>query len=120
MPLLEKDDGKLLAKWLTRRNILFLHVPNEGVRSVMEASSLIAQGLQPGAPDYLIFTPPETGECGVAIELKKVGWKPRNAKDKMRLALQHAFLASLEDAGWTTKICYGWEDAVKFLEGLGY
>lgn len=120
--LKEKDHGKLLATWLRRRNIFFCHIPNEGARSLMENMSLLQQGLEPGACDYLIFrhvtifddTP------GAAIELKRVGWKPRSAKDKARFMLQKQFLARLEERGWKTKVCYGWEDAVRFLEDLGY
>lgn len=125
--LKEADHGRLLATWLKQRGILFLHVPNEGVRSVMTASDLIKQGLQPGAPDYLIFSvrpSPPPGNypppAGVAIELKRVGWKPKNKADKARLLMQQEFLDNLAREGWATKICYGWEDAVKFLQELGY
>jgi hypothetical protein len=117
--LKEADHGVLLAKWLTRRGVMFVHIPNEGVRSVATATSLIRQGLQPGAPDYLIFDGRDGG-CGVAIELKRVGWKPKNRQDKARFELQKAFLAALDNRGWCTRVCYGWEDAVAFLESLGY
>lgn len=123
--LKEADHGRLLATWLSRRNILFVHVPNEGVRSVMGATDTIRQGLQPGAPDYLIFSKPLRGwkivpYMGVAIELKRIGWKPRNARDKLRFEKQKLFLAALKACGWAARVCYGWEDAVKFLQELGY
>lgn len=126
--LLEADHGRQLALWLSRRNILFVHVPNEGVRSVMGNVDAQRQGLQPGAPDYLIFTTPPLRfhdewadpRVGVAIELKKIGWKPRNVRDKLRFEKQKLFLADLAEVGWATRVCYGWEDAVKFLQELGY
>lgn len=124
--LLEADHGRQLALWLSRRNILFVHVPNEGVRSVMGNVDAQRQGLQPGAPDYLIFGGPQhlqPGEWwhrGAAIELKKIGWRPRNARDKLRFEKQQKFLADLAQCGWAVRVCYGWEDAVKFLQELGY
>lgn len=131
MSLREADHGRLLAEWLRRKGLLFIHVPNEGERSVALNTDLIRQGLTPGACDYLVFKPvrylfgsefepPAIRFVGTAIELKRVGWKPRNKADKARLILQQEFLAQLESVGWAAKICYGWEDAVKFLQELGY
>lgn len=124
--LLEADHARQLALWLDRRKILFVHVPNEGVRSVMGNVDAQRQGLQPGAPDYLIFSMPAMLRPGggfwrgTAIELKKIGWKPRNARDKLRFEKQKNFLKALADVGWAARVCYGWEDAVKFLQELGY
>ena len=119
--LLERDHGKLFATQLSRWRLCYLHVPNEGQRSVMEASALIEEGMRPGACDYLVFTVPAGAKFkGVGLELKRPGWVPKNAKDKKRFAAQVQFLKELADNGWATKICYGWQAAVAWMEMLGY
>lgn len=108
----ERDHGRLLATWLTRRGIVFLHVPNEGVRSLVAGAELRRQGLQKGFPDYLILSASKACPRGCAIELKSE--KGHVSKE------QRAWLEKLDNLGIVTHIARGWESAVKFLEDWGY
>ncbi len=117
--LTEAQEGRLLASWLRKRqNILFCHVPNEGDgRGAIGNAHLVAQGLQKGAPDYLIFTPPPfLVRCpGVAIELKRETYSPSDVSPE-----QQRWLSDLRALGWQTTVAGGCADAVRFLNGLGY
>lgn len=109
--LLEADHARLLTTWLTRHKLTFLHIPNEGMRSAAGHNDARRQGLSPGAPDYLIFG----RTINIAIELKPIGWKPRNARERARHELQKAWLARLAELGWKTRVCFGWEDAASWI-----
>lgn len=106
----------MLAKALTRAKLVFTHVPNEGKRTERQGASLKEQGLQPGFPDYLIFTPiPNAPELpGCAIELKRT-------KGGTTSATQKHWLAKLENLGWATYVAKGWRDGVRWLrDEMGY
>lgn len=108
----EHDDATLLARWLTRRRHLFLHVPNEGLRSYATANALREEGMQSGAPDYLIFEPRGV-YVGAALELKKLDGQAPNAK-------QRRWLRELAARGWWTGWAKGWRAATEKLEAAGW
>lgn len=86
-----------LAEWLRHNKILFLHVPNEGERSIGTAVTLKRMGLSPGAPDILIFDTPDDRYNGVAIELKVDGKKPSKE--------QRTWIRDLRQRGWAAEVC---------------
>jgi hypothetical protein len=110
----ETQETIRVAQWLKRNRVLFCHVPNEGARGQREASVLSMMGTRKGVPDLLIFTPPRESESrGVAIEMKRVsGAGPSPA--------QEHWLRELALLGWATKVCYGADEAITWLKGLGY
>ena len=73
-PLLtEARLGQECGTWLNRHHreayAHFAHVPNGGLRTPLEASSLKSQHVSPGYPDYLLDLP-RGGYHGLRIELK--------------------------------------------------
>ena len=109
----EIDDQKILAKYLDRLGLLWMHCPNEGRRSYRTANLLRACGLKRGVPDAIIFNPPPAlpESSGCAIELKH--GKNRASKE------QEAWLQGLRDLGWQAKVCT-LDVALEWLEELGY
>lgn len=96
-------------------NLGWLHVPNEGKRSVIAARMTQLSGMKRGAPDVLIFKQPPSHPFarGVAIELKRV-------KGGVVSPEQKQWLEALRGAGWVTAVCPGADDAYAFLKTLGY
>lgn len=111
----EAQEGTDLARWLDRKGILYCHVPNGGRRNPLEGASFKRQGVKPGVPDYLIFSPvpgiPHL--CGVAIELKRQRGG-RLSKE------QRGWLEELAGVGWAVYTAKGAADAIAQLERLGY
>ena len=112
------------AEWLRLHRIKFIHIPNERKSSPQEGLMLKLLGLEPGASDLLIFTPPPRfpNAPGVAMEMKA---KARQKQDGTARAgvvseEQTAWLASMEALGWVTRVAFGVDDAIKFLAWLGY
>jgi hypothetical protein len=110
--LYEKDEHIRLCVWLRHCQVLFLHVPNEGKRSVQEAMMLQRMGLSKGAPDFIIFDSPDPKYKGVAIELKVQGG--RASKE------QKEWIQNLRDRGWAADFCWSYLEAVKWLMDLGF
>lgn len=114
----EHAEGCELAAYLrSRQNIRFCHVPNEGLRSPVSGARLKAAGLQAGAPDYLIFTPPPLlVRCpGAAIELKRAKYSPSDVTRE-----QAEWLQALAALGWQCTVAGGAAEAISWLRGLGY
>ena len=102
--------GLMCGKYPVLR--LMYHIPNEGKRSKACAGRMVAEGLKAGVPD--IFLPaPSSGRHGLYIELKTAGGKTSTE--------QKAWLVALAEQGYTTAVCYGWQQAAevitKYLEG---
>jgi hypothetical protein len=115
----ESDIQKALAEVLDHASLLWTATANGGKRDKRTAASLKAQGLKPGVPDILIFSPPPSGiGCGMAIELKR----PRHGgKAKGRLsAHQRIWLEELRALGWRAEVAYGYDHALEILRGAGY
>jgi hypothetical protein len=76
------------------------------------------QGTKAGFPDVIIFDVPEEIEGiagylhnGIAIELKRIkGGKVRENQLK--------WLRKLGSRDWITKVCYGADEAIDFLEKI--
>jgi len=73
------------------------------------ASHAKQQGLEPGWPDLMFFRPLASGECGLAIELKRLigSYGVTQAQGEKHLMLH--------TQGWRVVVCYGWKEAVREL-----
>ncbi len=85
------------------------HIPNEGKRSITEASRFKAEGLKSGVPD--LFLPvPLSGYHGLYIEMKRPDHKNRPTKN------QKEWVNYLNGVGYKAVVCYGYEDAVTEIQ----
>ena len=110
----EYEECKLLADYLNLKRIPFMHIPNEGKRSLIIGSQLKRIGLQPGFPDYIIFrTPPKDPEKkGIIIEMKRR--KGGNISEN-----QEKWIRILRDDGYIAFIAKGAHEAIMRLQELG-
>lgn len=124
----EAQEQAALAEWLEWQGVAWMHCPNEGKRSRITGHNLKRQGMKPGFPDVLVFTPPshvdDLPECamppargqavkGTAIELKR-------RKGGQLQASQREWLNLLHRMGWVTAVCKGADEAIELLQTLGY
>jgi hypothetical protein len=118
-PPSEADIQKELAKILDQAHLLWTATANGGKRDKRTAAALKAQGLKPGVPDVLIFTPPPSGiGIGLAIELKR---EAGYGKQRGRLSPhQRIWLEELRALGWRAEVAYGLDHALEILRGAGY
>jgi hypothetical protein len=118
--LTEAEEQERLCLWLATCPVLagtWLHVPNERVNKV-ERMKLKRQGVQPGAPDLLIFARPLDGACGVAVELKRSDRRSARDSEHGASEAQRQWLMTLRVCGWHAKVCYGAEDAIAYIRAL--
>ena len=112
-----KEDIEQLAvvRYLEMKGINFFHVPNGGMRNVIVAKKLKAQGVKAGVPDIIITDAPPYHHTapGAAIEMKRV--KGGIISENQKEWLQH-----LENRGWHCKVAKGAEEAISFLKLLGF
>ena len=113
----EYEEQVKLAEYLDMKGYLWCHVPNGGNRDVRTGAKMKRQGVKPGVPDVLIFDDP-TSEytmnfSGIAIELKRSDGNPSDVRDA-----QKEWLEALEWRNWQTKVAFGADDAIEWLENL--
>lgn len=90
-------------------DVMAIHVPNEGKRSVWEAAKAKKLGLRAGIADWLIFAPVGSGRMGLALELKA-------AKGKLT-EKQAEFLSIMETRhGWFTAVARNFDEAKHFID----
>jgi hypothetical protein len=87
--------------------VFFFHCPNGGKRSWSEGKAFKQMGVVAGVPDLIIL---KAGEC-FCLELKAMGGR---VQPSQRLA--HA---AMQEAGATTAIARGLEEALITLETWG-
>ncbi|UUE55883.1 VRR-NUC domain-containing protein [Pectobacterium aroidearum] len=80
-----------------------LHIPNEGKRGPKAARDAKRLGVRAGVPD-LFLALPRGGHAGLWIEMKSKGGKLS--------VQQEVWLKRLEDTGYRTVCCFGFEQAV--------
>ncbi|MDY4975307.1 MAG: VRR-NUC domain-containing protein [Clostridia bacterium] len=85
---------------------LLFHVPNGGFRSAATAGRMKAEGVKAGVPD-LCLPVARGGYHGLFIEMKAGKNKPTERQNK--------WLADLQEQGYLTAVCYGWEEAARLL-----
>ena len=101
------------ARWNEKRYpdlARLLHIPNGGLRNVVVAAQLKAQGTRKGFPDIMLPTS-RHGYHALVIELKRQkGAKPSIEPE------QKEWIAYLDAQGWCAVVCYGAEEAIEKLE----
>ena len=112
----EQEQLRLVTK-LKRRNLLFMHAPLGGGRGVVSAARMKRMGARKGFPDLVIYdTPPGAPhKKGVAIELKRARPAPSKVSPE-----QKWWLEQLDLNGYECRICYGADEAIAFLNELGW
>ena len=115
----EADIQKELAKILDSARLLWTATANGGKRDKRTAAALKAQGVKPGVPDVLIFSPPPSGVgVGLAIELKRAA---SGSRRRGRVsAHQRIWMEELRALGWRAEVAYGYEHAIEILLSAGY
>jgi hypothetical protein len=115
----EDVETKAVADWLRAHGIFFIHIGNEGKSHAISGIIKNMLGRRAGAPDLMIFDAPpnilQRGYSGTAIEMKRP--KPEGRKPTQS---QLDFLRELEDRMWKVRVCYGADEAIKYLTEMGY
>jgi len=96
-----------VADYLRYKHYLFIHVPNEGKRSITVARILKRMGLKPGFPDLIIFEPNGTFHA-LVIEMKTL--KGRTSED------QEEWIRNLNAKGYYACVCKGADAAIKVID----
>ncbi len=112
----ESTEQVKVVRRLREARYLFCHVPN-GVEITERAKRRIrAEGVQPGVPDLMIFTPPPNKPefVGCALEMK------RGPGDGALRPNQKRWGADLQKVGWVWIVGWGAKDAIVKLRELGY
>jgi len=112
----EHQEQVRVVEWCRCRGILAMSIPNGANLPPRERAKLISEGLERGAPDILIRTPPPAapGVRMVGVEMK------RRAGGVLSQA-QRAWIASVAGMPWwRVLVCAGARDAVEQLRALGY
>lgn len=109
----ELEEHLCLSGWLNKHGVFYIHIPNEGQRSVQQAVMLKRMGMVAGAPDFII-----PGTPNIALELKRcriVGKKGGMVGPSKVSKEQIACLKKLNELGWKTHIAYGAAEAIGYL-----
>ncbi|QNU68698.1 VRR-NUC domain-containing protein [Ruminiclostridium herbifermentans] len=85
---------------------LMYHIPNGGKRDIATAKRLKAEGVKAGVPDICLPVPRGVYH-GLYIELK--------AGENKTTRKQNEWLEALDNNGYFTAVCYGWEEASKVI-----
>jgi hypothetical protein len=107
----EYEEQIKLAEYLDMKGYCWCHVPNGGNRDAKTGAKMKKQGVKPGVPDVLIFDIPGHTCNGIAIELKRSNGVPSDVRDT-----QKKWLTELESRDWLTKVAFGADDAIEWLE----
>ena len=111
----EAEEAEILCEWMRANGLFFIHVPNEGRRSIPAARRLKRQGMMAGVPDYLILSNPRAGYCVAPLWLELKREKGAGLSEKQR-----DFIEALRQYGYTVLVCYGAKDAMDQLQVMGY
>ena len=119
----EFEEQCKLAEYLDRQGYCWCHVPNGGNRDAKTGAKMKKQGAKKGFPDVQIFDEPNKirgmvgtriyKHKGVIIEMKRQNGSPSDVSES-----QKEWLQKLEARGWLTKVCYGADEAIDWLEQI--
>jgi hypothetical protein len=105
----ESTDQRALFEWANLMGAkvpelrLLVHIPNGGLRNVVVAARLRAEGTRKGFPD-MILPVARGGYHALAIELKR-------AKGGKVSPEQREWLDALAAQGWRAVVCRGFDEA---------
>lgn len=114
----ESQEQKALIKWLDLHPILknyYFKIPNEGQRSKILGFNLKKEGLRAGISDLFIFYPTKSFH-GFFLEMKRNRIYTNFEKKNKTWIAQQEFLESAVSVGYAGEFCFGWEQAVRFIE----
>ena len=113
----EESEQCTLVTKLKRLNLLFMHAPMGGARGLIAPARMKRMGAVKGFPDLVIYdTPPNAPhKKGVVIELKRARPAPSKVSPE-----QKDWLEKLNLAGYECRVCYGAEEAMQFINELGW
>lgn len=107
MKISEATEQIAVVEYCAMKNYTIFAIPNGGSRNKLEAANLKRQGVKAGVPD--LFVPvAKKGYHGLFIEMKFGKNKTTANQDK--------WLSLLENNGYCTFVCYGFDSAVKALD----
>lgn len=111
----EEDEQIIVAQYLNHKDIFWIHPPNEGKRTPWRAAKLKKMGLLPGAVDILVLqAPPNSpGARGVLLEMKR-------RKGGVVSPAQQEFFTRAAPHGWLCKVARGSDEAIEYLQSLGW
>lgn len=111
----ESVEQRTLIKWWNLyskvANIptkLLFHIPNGGKRSLIEATTFVAEGVRAGIPDLMLAIP-KNNYHGLFIEMKK-------RKGGVLSDLQKEMLIVMRNQGYAAYVCNGFEIAKHLIE----
>jgi hypothetical protein len=115
---LEESEQMALVDWLDIHGICYQASQMGAYLAPATFNRMKRMGCKPGFPDIMIYDRPylcENGSLyvGCAIELKR-------KKGGIVSEEQSKWMERLAERGWACSICYGAEEAIAFLETLGY
>jgi len=111
---LERVEHSKLARTLRNLGLFWIHVPNEGKRSVIQGARLRNLGMLKGVSDFIIFDPtPRGGYIGVAIEMKRI-------KHSSTSEEQIDFLQKMAARGYLAVVTKGHAAAEEVLRRVGF
>nr|CAB4128814.1 VRR-NUC domain containing protein [uncultured Caudovirales phage] len=113
----EHGEQAALVRRLRKARLRFAAMVNGAHVTKKQAAKLVAEGLEKGAPDIVIFDPPPlVGGCvGTVVEMKREGAPDSDLRDEQR-----KFLQDLRDRGWWVIIGRGCMEAWDKLREAGY
>lgn len=116
----EHAEQVALCRWLDFRQIPYAAIPNGGHRHVAVARKLKAEGVKAGVPDVVLFKPSlhEGITKHVMVELKRPHMR---GVPKGRTSVpQREMHEVLRNNAWIVVVAFGFDDAIKQLQALGY
>ncbi len=107
---IEKAEQKRLVRWfrLQYPRLVMCAIPNGGRRDILEAHSLLLEGVTPGMPDLLLLQGLK-GLNGLFIEMKRP--KEKGKPNPVVSPSQKAMIAYLLESGYGAVVCYGFDEA---------
>jgi len=111
---LESEEQQALFAWANHMSVkypalnLLVAIPNGGLRNMVVAVQLRAEGTRKGFPD-MILPVARKGYHSLAIELKRI-------KGGTVSPEQQKWLDDLSEQGWRAVVCKGFDEARKEIE----
>lgn len=111
----ERSEQEALIEWhkLVYPKELLFTIPNQLIRSCVQARTMARSGLMGGIPDLMLAVANQSHH-GLFIELKR---KPQKGCPKgVVTEKQKAIMSHLSSRGYKCVVCYGWVAAKNAIE----
>lgn len=103
---LEIAEHRALMKWVNLNQHIrdcFIHIPNEGKRTLMQGYVLKQLGMKSGVSDFFLAYPTKIYH-GLWIEMKRLKYSKESLE-------QQQWITLMKKLGYAAAFCYGFEDA---------